>query len=137
MKVNAINTQNSPNYGAKVKVDFRYKEMLAYSPLKAMTQKLEKSGTENVYELGKATFTNPQRTAGKHEVLLNGQKMDEVVQSPADGTFGLMKNFLQKCIDKENEIVAKINPEISEKLEKVRGFVKELGLSIENTKQWL
>ncbi len=125
------------NFGARVKVANNYKDMLNFGPLKQLNKQLENSGTENLYELGKATFTNPQRTAGRHEMLLNGQKFDELTQLPQEGTFGLMQNFLKKCLDKENEIVSQINPEISSKLESVREFVKNIGLSVENVKKWL
>ena len=136
MRIDTLNV-GCANFGAKVKIPSNCKDIVPFSPLKELKSQLEKSGTENLYELGESTYTNPQRTAGRHEILLNGLKVDELVQNPADGTFGLMKNYLQKCIDKENQIVAQINPEISSKLAQIKDFIKTLGLSVEDAKKWL
>lgn len=132
-----IENVNNTNFGARVVLKAPYSDMLGHSPLKKMHDELSKSGTNNVYELGKSTFSNPQRTAGKHEVLLNGEKFGEINQSPADGTFGLVKNFLKKSLDKENSILPQINKEVAWKLEAVREFIKASGLSVENVKKWL
>ena len=51
--------------------------------------------------------------------------------------FSAQVNFLQKCCDIEDSLLAEINPEISSKLEKIRNFIKDTGLSIENAKKWL
>ena len=134
MKIENI---NNTNFGARVVLKTPYNDMLGHAPLKKMHEELSKSGTNNVYELGKATFTNPQKTAGKHEVLLNGEKFGEINQSPADGTFGLVKNFLKKSLDKENSILPQINKEVAVKLESVREFINGTGLAIENVKKWL
>ena len=137
MRVEPVNTPKTANFGAKVNLDFRYRDMAKLGPLKELSQKLEKSGTQNVYEFGKSIYTNPNKTAGKHDILLNGEKFDEVVQVPSGGTFELVKNFLQKCCDKEQELMGKLNPEISSKLDKIREFIKGLGLSVEDAKKWL
>lgn len=134
MKTNNI---NSTNFGARIQLKNQYKDVLGHGPLKSLHKELTQSGTNNLYELGKATFTNPQKTAGKHDLLLNGEKIDEIIQTPADGTFGLIKNFLQKSLDKELSILPEINKEVAEKLEKVKEFIKTTGLSIENVKKWL
>lgn len=135
MRINNVNNQQ--NFGASVKVNNQFKDMLKFGPLKNLNNQLKNSGTNNVYELGKATYTNPQKTNGKHEILLNGEKIDDVVQNSSDGTFSLMKSFLEKCVEKENSLLPKFNEEIAAKLDKVKATIKETGLSIENVKKWL
>lgn len=132
-----INVNNGQNFGATVKVGNQYKDMLNYGLIKNLHNQLKNSGTNNVYEMGKSTFSNPQKTNGKHELLLNGEKFDELVQSPSEGTFGLLQNFLKKCLDKETALLPEQNPEIAAKLDKIREVIKETGLALENVKTWL
>lgn len=132
-----VESLNGTNFGARVVLKNQYKDMLGHAPLKSLHNTLLNSKTNNVYELGKSTFTNPQKTSGKHEILLNGEKFDEVVQSSQDGTFGLVKNFLQKCVEKENSILPQISEEVATKLDSIRAFIKDTGLAIENVKNWL
>lgn len=132
-----IENTNNANFGANVILKNQYKDMLGHAPLKKLHNNLLNSKTNNVYELGKATFINTLKNAGKHEILLNGEKFDEVIQTPQDGTFGLVKSFLQKCIEKENSILPQINKEVANKLESIKEFIKSTGLSIENVKNWL
>lgn len=132
-----VNNNDNRSFGAQVVLKNKYKDMLGHAPLKKMHEKLVKSGTSNVYEMGKSSFTNSIKTAGKHDLLLNGENFDELVQLPSDGTFGLVKNFLQKCLDKEISILPQINNEVAEKLESIRNFIKNTGLAVENVKKWL
>ena len=130
-----VNTISKTNFGASIKIDNKYSEMIKYSPLKQMKNSLEKSGTHNVYELG--SYKQFYKKSGSHDLFLNGTKFDEISTSVSDGYFGTAKKFLQKSLDKENSILAEINPEISDKLNKIRDYVKNTGLSIENVKKWL
>ena len=132
-----VESLNSTNFGARVVLKNQYKDMLGHAPLKNIHNELINSKTNNVYEFGKSTFTNPQKTSGKHEILLNGEKFDEVVQTPQDGKFGLVKNFLQKCVEKENSLLPQISEEVATKLDSIRAFIKDTGLAIENVKSWL
>ena len=134
MRVSAIKNQNT-NFGAQVKVGYPYKDLLSFAPLKGMHEQLKKSGTENVYEIGKTVYSQNSKL-GKNELLLNGEKFAEQRINPADGAFGFMKKFLQKCLDKETTIMAE-TPVVSEKLDKIRALIKDMGLSVENVKKWL
>ena len=126
---------SQPNFGARVKIKPEMKNVTEFGPLKDMKAKLENSGTANVYELGK--YTTIDKRNGVHEVLLNGVKFDEVTHKDSDGYFGVAKKFLQKSLDKEDSILAEINPEILSKLNKIREFIKNTGITIENAKKWL
>lgn len=130
-----INTTNNISFGASIKVNNQLKEMMQFGPLKQIKKELEQSGTHNVYELGK--YIPNDKLQGSHEVLLNGEKFGELPHKTKEGLFTLAKNFLKNCAEKENSILADINPEINSKLNKIRDFIKESGLSLENVKKWL
>ena len=135
MRINFDNNVNSRTFGAQIKVDNKLKEMMQFYPLKEMKNNLEASGTHNVYELGKYSATD--KLNGTYDVLLNGDKFGEISHKTKEGLFTTAKNFLQKSLEKENSILAEINPQIGSKLNKIRQFVKETGLDVENVKKWL
>ena len=135
MKINSMAGQNSTNFGAQVRLNAPYKDMLMYAPIKTIHEQLKKSGSSNVYELGKTSY-NQVSKAGKSELLLNGEKFGEQAFSPSEGMFGFVQNFLKQCLEKETALMADA-PAVSEKLEKVREFIGGLGLSVENVKKWL
>lgn len=128
MKINKI--VQTPNFTAKVRVPNPHKNSLYLGKNKELTKKLESSNTQNIYEL---ISTNNN----SYDVLLNNNKLDSLEFKPSDGYFGLITDFLNKCVQKENEVCAKINPEIASKLESLRTKIKEYGLSIEDVKNWL
>lgn len=130
-----FNSTNTRTFGAQIKVNNNLKEMMNFEPLKEMKTNLESSGTHNVYELGK--YSAKDKLNGVYDVLVNGDKFGEITHSSRDGLFTTAKNFLQKSLDKENSILADVNPEISAKLTKIREFIKTTGLEIRNVKNWL
>ena len=107
MKVNAVFNQSQVNFNAKANLKYPYVDMLNFAPIKSLDMQLRKSPTNNIYEIGKTTYSNGTKKLCKHAVLLNGEKFADVVQKKTDGVFGFVKKFMEKCVEKENMIAKK------------------------------
>ena len=135
MRINSIDNGNKNTFQANIKLDSKLNEMTKYGSLKEMKNAILKSETNNIYELG--AYKAHDKVSGSYDILMNSNKIDEIPTKSSDGYFGVVKKFLQKSLDKENSILAEINPEISNKLNQIREFVKSTGLTTENVKKWL
>lgn len=106
MRINSINNGNKNTFQASIKLDSKLNEMTKYGSLKDMKNAIQNSQTHNVYELG--AYKAHDKLYGAYDVLLNGNKIDEIPSKSSDGYLGLLKKFLQKSLDKENSILVKI-----------------------------